>query len=407
METKKHTALSILAVSREPHLCSALTACPEQECRVFPAETVLKALDMLSHTPFDILLADLEDCKKDLVKLFVMAKKKEPGLHLVTAMDPDTVLPEGKIREHSLITFIGKPFTADEFGQEIQSAMQDAERRKHPLRMFDAVLLYSLCRENLMLTVTRQISTEKTSGNICFENGGIRSADCGSLLGEDAFYEIMRWENVRFAERRGETAKFRDITRTRDDLLLEVIRHSDQEIRMMATQEFRVDEVCPDSSVSAASDGSEKKAGEQNPSEEELTALACRLGICKILKELREGMDSLENAFVTDREGVILAELYSESAQPLHRILMNALNFCYRQQSLWPESEGLEEMILFCRKGIIMLFPVSDMGIMGIAARHHNFGLVRQNCETASAQIEKILRQGNMQCQNANASGMF
>ncbi|MEZ4524724.1 MAG: DUF4388 domain-containing protein [Desulfobacterales bacterium] len=388
METKNDSVLSLLAVSSEPHLCSALTAYAKNECSVFPAETVLKALDMLSQAPFDILLADLEDCKRDIVKLFVMAKKKEPGLHLVAAMDADTGMPEGKIMEHSRITFIGKPFTADDFGQKIRAGMRDAERRTHPLSIFDVVLLYSLCRENLMLTVTRQCRTEKNSGTLYFENGGISSAGSGSLLGEDAFYEIMRWTDVRFAERRGETAKFRDITRTREDLLLEVIRHSDRELRMMATQEFRVDEVTP---VLSVSDGSEKESGDQNPSEAELTALACRLGISKILKELRDGTDSLENAIVTDTEGMILAELYPESAQPLHRIVMNALDFCYKQ-SLWPESEGLEEMLLFCQKGIIMLFPVSDKGIMGIAVRHHNFGLIRQICENAAAQIEKILR---------------
>lgn len=102
-------------------------------------------------------------------------------------------------------------------------------------------------------------------------------------------------------------------------------------------------------------------------------------------------MDSPENAIVTDREGRILAELCPESAQSLHRLVMNAVNFCYKQ-SQWPESEGLGEMLLFCQKGIIMLFPVSDRGIMGIAARHHNFGLIRQSCESAVAQIEKIFR---------------
>ncbi|MGE0085991.1 MAG: DUF4388 domain-containing protein [Desulfococcaceae bacterium] len=388
METKNDSSLSILTVSSEPHLCGALTAYPEYECRVFPAGTILKALDMLSQTPFDILLADLENCKKDIVKLFVMAKKKEPGIRLVAAMDADTGIPAGKISENSMISFIRKPVTAEDFTQKIRQRMEEPGNQRHPLSVFDVVLLYSLCRENLMMTVTRQSRTEKNSGNIYFENGGISSAVCGSLFGEDAFYEIMRWTEVRFSERRGETAKFRNITRTGEDLFLEVIRHSDREMRMMATQEFRVDEVNPDLPVSAAP---EKETGEKSSSEEELTALAYRVGISKILKELKECADSVENALVTDREGVILAELCPESAQSLHRIIMNTLNFCYKQ-SQWPESEGFGEMILFCQKGITMLFPVSDRGIMGIAARHHNFGLIRQNCENAAVQIEKILR---------------
>ncbi len=386
--SKNDSVLSILAVSSEQNLCSALTAVPENECRVFSASTVLKALDMLSQTPFDILLADLEECRKDMVKLFVMAKKKEPGVHPVVALDAEAEIPAGKISENSMITFIRKPVSAADFDQKVRTRMRAMGRQKHPLTMFDVVLLYSLCRETLMLTVTRQSRTEKISGTIYFETGGISSAVYGSLPGEEAFYEIMRWKDVRFTERRGETAKSRDITRPMDDLLLEVIRNYDREMRMMETQEFRVDNLISDSPVSAVP---EKGAGEPNTGEEELTALACRVGISKILKELKERMDSLENAVVTDREGFMLAGLYPETAGVLHSIMMNTLKFCYKQ-SLWPESEGLAEMIIFCRKGITMLFPVPDKWIIGITARHHNFGLIRQEGENTAAMIGKIFR---------------
>jgi len=196
----------------------------------------------------------------------------------------------------------------------------------------------------------------------------------------------MQWTEVRFSERRGETAKFRDITRSRDDLLLEVIRHSDREMRMMETQEFRVEELIGEPNLSAAT---EKETGERSVTEEELTALARRAGISKILKEMKEEMDSLENAVVTDRQGVMVAELYPETAEGLRRIIINTLKLCHKKSG-WPQSEGFGEMLLFCQKGIVMLFPVSDKGIMGIAVRHHNFGLLRHNCEHAAARMEKI-----------------
>ncbi len=73
---KTNPSLSVLVLSSTPDLCGTLSVFPENECRPVSADNILKALDLLSRIPFDVLLADMEELRKDMVKLLIRAKKQ-------------------------------------------------------------------------------------------------------------------------------------------------------------------------------------------------------------------------------------------------------------------------------------------------------------------------------------------
>ncbi|MEE4357295.1 MAG: DUF4388 domain-containing protein [Desulfococcaceae bacterium] len=376
---KTNPSLSVLVLSSTPDLCGTLSVFPENECRPVSADNILKALDMLSRMPFDVLLADMEELRKDMVKLLIRAKKQDPAIHPVLLTDAEEKLPSPEIAERSVITYISKKCDAKQFRALIRKRTQTLQWQKRMLNILDVVILYSVCAENLLLRINSAKNAGEENGEIFFEKGTISSARCGNRLGEDAFYEIMKWENGRFSEQRMVKARQRDIFRKRDDLLTEVIRYHDSEIRLMKTVEFNISDMAEETEIAAA----------DSADSDELADFAYRLSILQILKELREKSGLLENALVTDMQGNILSSLNSETSEDMSIFIRDSLIF---RHSRWPEEEGMEEMIVFCKQGITMLFPVSDKGILGVRSLHHNFGMIRSNCEPFVKRLATILR---------------
>jgi len=66
-------------------------------------------------------------------------------------------------------------------------------------------------------------------GRIFFENGRIRHAERGSLSGEVAFYEMLRWEGGPFTIAHGQTTKLRTIEMDEMQLMMEGLRRIDEE----------------------------------------------------------------------------------------------------------------------------------------------------------------------------------
>ncbi|MCL2102646.1 MAG: response regulator [Syntrophorhabdaceae bacterium] len=66
-------------------------------------------------------------------------------------------------------------------------------------------------------------------GRIFFENGRIRHAERGSLSGETAFYEMLRWQEGPFVIEHGQTTKLRTIEMDEMQLMMEGLRRIDEE----------------------------------------------------------------------------------------------------------------------------------------------------------------------------------
>ncbi|MCL1926654.1 MAG: response regulator [Syntrophorhabdaceae bacterium] len=66
-------------------------------------------------------------------------------------------------------------------------------------------------------------------GRIFFENGRIRHAERGSLSGEAAFYEMLRWQEGPFTIAHGQSTKLRTIEMDEMQLMMEGLRRIDEE----------------------------------------------------------------------------------------------------------------------------------------------------------------------------------
>ena len=68
-------------------------------------------------------------------------------------------------------------------------------------------------------------------GRIFFENGRIRHVERGSASGENAFYEMLRWQEGPFTIAHGQTTKLRTIEMDEMQLMMEGLRRIDEEMK--------------------------------------------------------------------------------------------------------------------------------------------------------------------------------
>ena len=78
-------------------------------------------------------------------------------------------------------------------------------------------------------TACVRVTGKGGKGNFWFENGRIRHAELGSLSGEPAFYEMLRWQEGPFVIAHGQTTKLRTIEMDEMQLMMEGLRRLDEE----------------------------------------------------------------------------------------------------------------------------------------------------------------------------------
>ncbi|HLO09906.1 MAG TPA: DUF4388 domain-containing protein, partial [Desulfobacteria bacterium] len=78
-------------------------------------------------------------------------------------------------------------------------------------------------------TACVRVTGKGGEGKIWFENGRIRHSELGSLSGEPAFYEMLRWQEGPFVIAHGQSTKLRTIEMDEMQLMMEGLRRLDEE----------------------------------------------------------------------------------------------------------------------------------------------------------------------------------
>jgi len=78
-------------------------------------------------------------------------------------------------------------------------------------------------------TACVRVTGKGGEGKIWFENGRIRHAELGSLSGDLAFYEMLRWQEGPFVIAHGQSTKLRTIEMDEMQLMMEGLRRLDEE----------------------------------------------------------------------------------------------------------------------------------------------------------------------------------
>jgi len=168
--------------------------------RVFGAGTYEEAAQYVNFFKPDIIIMELLLPDRNGVDLLVYAKEMLPGSKVIvyTSMKGSTIEKavkkkgaDGFIRKSGdikkdLMTIFVQEKEKEEIVQGFKGSMEGVD-------IIDLIQAFSIMRRDLILHV-RDVKTFK-EGEIVFKNGEVVDAKTGVKRGEDAFLEIVSWEN--------------------------------------------------------------------------------------------------------------------------------------------------------------------------------------------------------------------
>jgi CheY-like chemotaxis protein len=186
-----------------------------------------KALEVLSQLPVALVISDIRMPEISGLDLLVKIKDFYPTTKVVimTAYGSSEAHDEANAR--GCLKYIEKPFEINELRQIILEVIEERKGFKGTITDFhlsDLIQMNCLGRMTSCLYVNR----DESSGKIYFSEGNLIHAECDSMEGEEAFYEMLSWEGGGFSTKRGEEAPKETIIKGWQSLLLEGLRRLDE-----------------------------------------------------------------------------------------------------------------------------------------------------------------------------------
>lgn len=195
---------------------------------VASADSVSGANEMLKRSPVDLVVLDHQ------------GPGKLDGLELLreirrTALPVQVVLVADKGSEGDGITalamgcanFLVKPFSYETMAELIFSMLQAQQGFKGRVvgtRLEDVIQMFCYRKESTLL----RVFSDGSRGSIYVHDGGIAHAECGSITGVEAFYEMLGWEAGEFLSQVVFTVPEQTLFMDWQSLLMEGIRQRDE-----------------------------------------------------------------------------------------------------------------------------------------------------------------------------------
>ena len=178
-----------------------------------------KALEVLSQLPVVLVISDIRMPEISGLDLLVKIKDFYPTTKVVimTAYGSSEAHDEANAR--GCLKYIEKPFEINELRQIILEVIEEKKGFKGTITDFhlsDLIQMNCLGRMTSCLYVNR----DESEGKIYFAEGNLIHAECDSMEGEEAFYEMLSWEGGGFSTKRGEEAPKETIIKGWQSLLL-------------------------------------------------------------------------------------------------------------------------------------------------------------------------------------------
>ena len=92
----------------------------------------------------------------------------------------------------------------------------------------DLVQMVVIGMKTASISITSDKNSDKNSGKIWFDNGAPKHAHAGKLVGETAFYEMLRWTSGEFSIEHGVKAGQVTLDQDATFLLMEGLRQLDE-----------------------------------------------------------------------------------------------------------------------------------------------------------------------------------
>ena len=186
------------------------------------------ALDVLSRSRVDVLVADIRMPRMGGLELVMNARRARADLPVVVM----TAYPTGDLRtelaDRGSIEYLEKPFDFVSFLDAVERAKARNARgftgAISVQTLPDVVQLYALSNA----TGALRVSCKGQNGAIWFERGAVPHAETEGGAGAEAFLRILSWTGGAFTMTTGEPPPARTITMGWMELILESCRRSDE-----------------------------------------------------------------------------------------------------------------------------------------------------------------------------------
>jgi putative two-component system response regulator len=211
---------------------------------VVAADNAGEALAAMEKTPPDLVVADVMMPGMDGITMFRrMREANAPWgeIPLIFLSGRDESQTKVDALQLGAEDFLVKPVDLKELAARIRNVIRrDAKWRKGALGSAQAAGVVGDLRnlgvpdivQTLRLglkTACVRVTGKGGEGKIWFENGRVRHAELGSLSGELAFYEMLRWQEGPFVIAHGLSTKLRTIEMDEMQLMMEGLRRLDEE----------------------------------------------------------------------------------------------------------------------------------------------------------------------------------
>lgn len=156
-----------------------------------------KAMNVIMGGPIDLVVTDIQMPDMNGLILLAFIHTYHPALPCIVITSYATSRLKAKV-PRGVLRFFHKPFKADDLAQAIVSALE----RHYPHRTKEGISVFGFLEmiemEGIFCTLEVETS-DNSKGVMYFQGGVLYNAECGSLEGEAAAMEIMRWEITKYA----------------------------------------------------------------------------------------------------------------------------------------------------------------------------------------------------------------
>lgn len=194
---------------------------------VLCANSGREALGILNKAPVDLVITDVRMPEVSGLELLLKIRDRFPSTRVIimTAYGSSDIQQEANSR--GCFQYIEKPFEIEDLRQIILSGLEEESGFKGSVSDFqlsDIIQLNCLGR----LTISLSVKHANEQGTIYFRDGNIVHAQLGHLVGEEAFYHIMRWNGGEFSVNKEWSIPQETIFNSWQSLLLESMRQADE-----------------------------------------------------------------------------------------------------------------------------------------------------------------------------------
>ncbi len=182
------------------------------------AVTILNAIDI------DLVITDLKMPVMDGFELLAHMSKRHNNIPVIVITAFGTEKIEQQINEIGLFQYLEKPLDFNVLTDKINECLE-----KKSEGFIKGITLSSILQliEMERKTCSLMINSEKKRGEVFFENGILLFAETGQLIGDEAAYNMVVWDQpeIEISEKKG---KEKNITQTLKYILLEAYRILDE-----------------------------------------------------------------------------------------------------------------------------------------------------------------------------------